>query len=258
MSARFRGALLVVAVAGLPAAASAQDLARRVDEVGDGTVRFSYATRPDVEICDQGIRIGEHRMWWRSHGWNDMATHCRMGPAEVELRVRDGRVRDVELIRSERDRTAGATDLGPVEPGEAVEYLLDVARRPSGADEDAVFPVVLADVDAVWRDLLDLARERSAPRASRKSALFWVGQEAADAATSGLSEVALADDEDQDVRDAAVFALSQRPDDESVPVLMRVARTANQAKTRRTAMFWLAQSDDPRVVAFFEEILVGG
>ncbi|HKJ01552.1 MAG TPA: HEAT repeat domain-containing protein, partial [Longimicrobiales bacterium] len=89
------------------------------------------------------------------------------------------------------------------------------------------------------------------------SALFWVGQEAAEAATDGLAEVALGDDEAQDVRDAAVFALSQRPSDEGVPVLMELARTAQETRTRRTAFFWLAQSDDPRVVPFFEEILLG-
>ena len=56
---------------------------------------------------------------------------------------------------------------------------------------------------------------------------------------------------------AAVFALSQRPDDEAVPILMDVARTAADAETRRTAMFWLAQSEDDRVLSFFESILTG-
>jgi hypothetical protein len=38
---------------------------------------------------------------------------------------------------------------------------------------------------------------------------------------------------------------------------MEVARTAPQSETREAAMFWLAQSKDERVVAFFEEILLG-
>jgi len=67
--------------------------------------------------------------------------------------------------------------------------------------------------------------------------------------------VALDDEEEQEVRDAAVFALSRRPDDEAVPILMEIARTAPQAETRRSAMFWLAESKDDRVYAFFEEIL---
>ncbi|MDA0329009.1 MAG: hypothetical protein O2958_08380 [Gemmatimonadetes bacterium] len=64
-------------------------------------------------------------------------------------------------------------------------------------------------------------------------------------------------DEDQDIRNAAIFSLSQRPDNEAIPSLMEVARAGNQAETRRTAMFWLAQSDDERVVRFFEDILLG-
>ncbi len=35
------------------------------------------------------------------------------------------------------------------------------------------------------------------------------------------------------------------------------SREAAQAETRRSALFWLAQSEDPRVVPFLEEILVG-
>jgi len=66
----------------------------------------------------------------------------------------------------------------------------------------------------------------------------------------------LAEDEDQEVRNAAIFALSQRPDDEGLPALMELARTGAHAETRKTAMFWLAQSGDERVVAFFEEILL--
>ena len=91
----------------------------------------------------------------------------------------------------------------------------------------------------------------------RASALFWLGQEAADAATVGIASVAADEREDQKVRDAAVFALSQRPGDQGVPALIELARTAREAETRRSAMFWLAQSGDDRVLPFFEEILLG-
>jgi len=120
-----------------------------------------------------------------------------------------------------------------------------------------LFPAVLADVDDLWVDLLAMAREPSVRKGVRTSAVFWVGQEAANAATEGLADVAFDEDEDQDVREAAVFALSQRPGDEGVPILMELARTAEQAGTRRSAMFWLAQSEDDRVLTFFEEILLG-
>jgi HEAT repeat protein len=116
---------------------------------------------------------------------------------------------------------------------------------------------MIADVEDLWRDVLALARDREAESSVRASALFWLGQEAADAATAGIASVAADEREDQEVRDAAVFALSQRPRDQGVPALIELARTAREAETRRSAMFWLAQSGDDRVLPFFEEILLG-
>ena len=62
-------------------------------------------------------------------------------------------------------------------------------------------------------------------------------------------------DEDREVRKHAVFALSQRPREEAVPELVRIARTHRDPEIRKTAMFWLGQSGDPRAIALFEEIL---
>jgi hypothetical protein len=257
---RAPGWLVFLAVVAAPAAATGQELARRTAAVDDGVARLTYPARPGVEICDQGIRMGEHRFMWHSRGWDEDARNCRNGPVEIEMRVRGGAVRDVEVIRRLADRTEGALDLGSVSGEEAARFLLEVARSGGSAgrgEEDAVFPAMLADAEEIWRDFLELARDRGVDEDARTSALFWVGQEAAAAVTEGLAGVALDEDEDQDVREAAVFALSQRPNDEAVPILMEIARTARQGDTRRSAMFWLAQSKDERVYAFFEEILVG-
>jgi len=259
MKARALLALLLAAAA--PVAAAGQGLARQVSGVGEGTARLSFPTRPDVEICDEGVRIGDQRMMWHSSGWDQVASNCRYGPAEIELSVRDGQVRDVELLRRSTDRTAGALDLGLVGATDATDLLLSVARtggRDGRGLEEALFPSVLADVKEIWRDLMQLARDRSVDDDVRENALFWVGQEAAATVTEDLTEVAMDEDEDQEVREAAVFALSQRPNDQAVPILMEIARTARQMDTRRSAMFWLAQSGDERVYAFFESILTGG
>ena len=52
-----------------------------------------------------------------------------------------------------------------------------------------------------------------------------------------------------------MFALSQLPRDESVRRLIDVARTNRNPEVRKQAMFWLGQSQDPRALAFFEEVL---
>lgn len=250
-------ALLVLAAA--PGVAAGQELGRQVAEAPEGTVRFSFAVRDGVEICAGGIRVRGDRIRWHDGGRSPSEDVCRTGPAEVELRVEAGQVRRVEILRAHEEGTREARNLGEVRPADAARYFVQLARQ--GATEhgarDALFGAVLADVPDIWRDLLALARERGVPTGVRTSALFWLGQEAAGAATEGLTDVAFAEDEEQDVRDAAVFALSQRPAGEGVPVLMDLARTAEQAKTRRMAFFWLAQSRDPRVVPFFEEVLLG-
>ena len=52
-----------------------------------------------------------------------------------------------------------------------------------------------------------------------------------------------------------MFALSQLPKDQGVPKLIHVARTNRNKEVRKDAMFWLGQSNDPRALAFFEEVL---
>jgi HEAT repeat protein len=78
---------------------------------------------------------------------------------------------------------------------------------------------------------------------------------AGDSATAGLEDLVGDDDEDREVREQAVFALSQLKHDEGIPALIKVARTNADPEIRRKAIFWLGQSDDPRVLALFEELL---
>lgn len=60
---------------------------------------------------------------------------------------------------------------------------------------------------------------------------------------------------DREVRKKAIFALSQRSNDEGVPALIRIARANPDPELRKTALFWLGQSEDPRALDLFEEIL---
>jgi HEAT repeat protein len=85
--------------------------------------------------------------------------------------------------------------------------------------------------------------------------VFWLGQAAGDAATKGLTEIVEDGGQDREVRESAVFALSQRPHDEGVPVLIKIAKENKDPDLRRKAIFWLGQSDDPRALSLFEELL---
>ena len=246
------GFLAVCAVAVAPASAQGQqgglDGVTRVD----GWTMFEVATREDVYICDYGINHGGR---WRTR----RNERCVEGSVEVLLEVDRGRVVDLKHRPPGSSRGPEArVDLGRVSTGDAVEFLLELV--PGGSEEvaeDALGMAALVDSVTLWPDLERFATDRGLSDEVRKSALFWLGQAAADEATRGITQVLDTPDETVDIKEAAVFALSQRPDDEAVPMLLDVARTAPHPEVRESAFFWLSQFDDPRVIAFFREVLTG-
>jgi len=252
--------LLVVANA-----AAAQSLERRVANAPDGTVRFSFAARPGVYgngrnsiswDCDKGnCRSRQVDGNWNDHDDWDMP--CDSGPVRVALSKSSGRITDLRVyVGGEWRANTSATDLGMVGTKDATSYLLGLALRDeSRAAEKAIFPAVLADSVTIWPDLLKIAKSDDVSRKVRRSAVFWLGQAAGDAATRGLTDLVADGGQDREVRESAVFALSQRPRDEGVPALIRIAKENKDPDLRRKAIFWLGQSDDPRALALFEELL---
>jgi hypothetical protein len=261
-----RAAVLgLVLWSGAAALSGAQSIAARVAAAPDGDVRLSYTARPGV------LGNGRNTIQWNCrHGhcqsqvdgdWSDgddWRNVCDSGPVRVALRIRGGAVTDVRVavggVWIPRDHV---TDLGTVAAPAAARYLVALA-----ADADAgkvggraIFAATLADSAVVWPELLRMARSPRLPRETRHQAVFWISQAAEDAATSGLDSLVETDSVDRDVREQAVFAISQRPSDEGVPILIRVAKTHRDPEVRRRAIFWLGQSDDPRALSLFEDLL---
>jgi len=119
---------------------------------------------------------------------------------------------------------------------EQVTFALSQSREPSAVDE-----------------MIRMAKEDES-RQVRGQALFWLGQKAGQKAVGALTD-AIQNDPDTEIKKKAVFALSQLPKDEGVPKLIEVAKTNRNAEVRKQAMFWLGQSNDPRALAFFQEVL---
>lgn len=251
----------------LGSAARAQGIASRVSAAPDGKVRMTFAARPGVcgngssnisFDCDDGD-CGHHGTWSSGDQDGDVTTcPCEEGPVRLVLWVSGGRVTKVRPYVGGDWKPAGSgtTDLGVVGARGAEQYLLDLARSsPGHVGEEAIFPATLADSVTVWPELFSLARNEAVPSATRKSAVFWIGQAAGDAATKGLDSLAEENDVDREVRESAVFALSQQRNDVGVPALITIARTNRDPDIRKKAIFWLGQSDDPRALALFEELL---
>jgi HEAT repeat protein len=97
--------------------------------------------------------------------------------------------------------------------------------------------------------------ESDPDRELRKQALFWLGQRAGKRSLEVLGNVVEKTDDDTEVQKQAVFAISQRAKDESVPLLIKIARTHPKPAVRKQAMFWLGQTGDERALEFFKDIL---
>lgn len=248
--------LAAVAVAGCGAErARAQSLTERAAAIGDGVLLLSFAARDGV--CGDGrgnvyTRSGEFRgrSFWESD--------CEPGPVRVAVSVRDGRIVDLDTFVGGRwTARSDASDLGTLEPAVAARLLLDLARAGRGEPaEDAIFPATLARGVVVWPELLDIARDRGIPTDIREDATFWLGQMAGHAVAGDLEDLTGDEAVDLEVREAAVFALSELDGDEGIEALLRIARRGDP-RIREKAMFWLADSGDPRALALFEEILTG-
>jgi hypothetical protein len=260
---------LAFALACLAGPAAAQRLADRIAAAPDGTVRMSFAARAGV--CGNGHNVialechggacGRQTVWNDGRFAGDEVEYdCDAGPVRVSLTVRHGHVEALRTYVGGRwvtpPATAAVTDLGPTSARAAADFLLDLAAREDGrVGEEAILPATLADSVTVWPTLLTLAKSDRVPHRARRQAVFWLGQAAGSVATRGLSGLVDEDGVDRDVKEQAVFALSQQPHGDGVPALIRIARTQADRELRRKALFWLGQSDDPRALALFEELL---
>jgi hypothetical protein len=249
--------LVAAALLGAALPIRAQSLKQRIHQTRDGEVRLGFASRPDV--CGDGlgtIQSGENHS--RTEGYaGNWGRPCLHGPVMVVLQLRDGRVRKVKTTVGPEwpAARAGVSDLGLLPAADAARTLVQLGGEDAAA-ADAIFPATLADSAEIWPDLLALARRTDAPGESRKQAIFWLGQAAGDRATAGLTELADAADDQKEIRESAVFALSQLHDGSGVTSLIKLARTSRHGDVRRNALFWLGQSDDPRALDLFEELLV--
>jgi hypothetical protein len=256
---------LALVAAGLllaSATARAQSLESRVAGIGNGTVQLRFASRPGV--CGDGrgsIGAGSHTFMRRNSSGSDYGygrEWCVPGPVRAVLTVRDGEVSRARVFVGGNDSASDLRDIGTVGSREAADYFLALAGRArSSVGDDAILAVVLADSVTPWPELFRIARSESIPHATRESATFWLSR----AAAAEVNHRPLFADHDEDeserdeVRGAAVFALSQQPRDEGVPALIRVARSNTAPFVRDRALFWLGQSGDPRALDLFAEIL---
>jgi HEAT repeat protein len=114
------------------------------------------------------------------------------------------------------------------------DKLKEAILQGMGEDESA---------GSAW--LLDRARDNRESLKIRKSALFWAGQRDLTPTKDLVGFYRSATE--PELREHAVFVLSQRQDEAATNELLRIAREDSDRRMRARALFWLGQKDDPRV-----------
>jgi HEAT repeat protein len=175
----------------------------------------------------------------------------------VFFRVEQGEVTRIRTFSEECPLDAGGRTiqwLSGVNPRDSVSTLATYATASVRKTMDAALAAISMHADAsALETLVKLARSAESTHV-RGQSLFWLAQRAGQRAAGTISE-AIEKDPETDVKRRAVFALSQLPKDEGVPLLINVARTNANPAVRKQAIFWLGQSKDTRALKFFEEIL---
>jgi hypothetical protein len=179
--------------------------------------------------------------------------------AVVLLRAAAGRISRVRTFSWSCALDAGGLPvlwLTDVRPADSVRLLASLLERDGGGDDrlDGALMSLSVHAEPAAVDALIKAARHGVSSHLRSQALFWLSQKAGQRATAAI-ERAVDEDPESQVRERAVFALSQLPRDEAVPRLIALARSHRDANVRRKAMFWLGQTEDPRALAFFEEVL---
>lgn len=157
--------------------------------------------------------------------------------------------------RPEKLRSQAAFWLGSERGPDGLKVLEGMAKSDPSARvrEQVTFAFSVSHEPNAVDDLIRMVKEDPTDHV-RGQAMFWLAQKAGKRAAETISN-AIENDPDTAVKKSAVFALTQMPKDEGVPLLIQVAKTNKNREVRKQAFFWLGQSNDPRALAFFEDVL---
>jgi HEAT repeat protein len=89
----------------------------------------------------------------------------------------------------------------------------------------------------------------------RRQAIRLLGERVSKRSFDFLSQTAQSNDATVEVQVQAVRAIGQRRADESVPLLIKIARTHANPQVRKQAVRSLGETGDPRAAEFFREVL---
>jgi HEAT repeat protein len=132
-----------------------------------------------------------------------------------------------------------------------------LAGAPEGSASESIRKKILFSLSQMRGEgndkwLMDIAADTKNSVETRKQAIFSAGQ--AGVATADL--VALYPKlNDRELKGQLIWVLSEKRDAGAFDRLMQIAKTDPDREMRKKAIFWLGQSNDPRVQDFLLEII---
>jgi len=169
-----------------------------------------------------------------------------------------GQARLLEIARSEQIPELRKSAIRVMsDRGEAaVDDLLKLYDSEQVADVKRSILQTLSDIKStrVEDKLFEVAKGNDTMEV-RRQAIRLLGERVSKRSFEFLSATAQSTDGNAEVQVQAVRAISERRADESVPILIKIARTHPNQLVRKQAIRSLGESGDPRAIDFFKEVL---
>ncbi|HWS54612.1 MAG TPA: HEAT repeat domain-containing protein [Pyrinomonadaceae bacterium] len=181
------------------------------------------------------------------HAFSEMKTpraHARLTAAARDTRELED-VRRHALHWLAEQKTDAAVD----------ELIRIFDAEPSGDVKRHILHALAEMENRRAEDKLFEVASRGGDEELRRSALHMLGELAGERSLQVLGHTAERAGEPTEVQVQAVRAISERPAEQAVPMLLKVARTHPNPEVRKEAIQQLADSADPRAVEFFREVL---
>jgi len=178
--------------------------------------------------------------------------------ALAETKNPRGQTRILEIARNDTNPELRRTAIRVLsERGEAaVDDLLKLFDSEQVTDVRRAVLQTLSDIKSprVEDKLFEVAKSNDNVEV-RRQAIRLLGERVSKRSFEFLSATAQSTDGNGEVQVQAVRAISERHSEESVPLLIKIARTHQNPMVRKQAIRSLGESGDPRAIEFFKEVL---
>ena len=191
--------------------------------------------------------------------------------SDPQLDVKRNALRALSETKSPRAQArlleVARTDVNPELRKQAIRVL---GERGEAAVDDLLRFFDSDQSPDVKRSILQSLSETKSPRVEdklfevarsndsmdvRRQAIRLLGERVSKRSFEFLSQTAQSNDANVEVQVQAVRAISERRAEESVPLLIKIARTHANQQVRKQAIRLLGESGDPRAVEYFREVL---